>query len=857
MPTGKKQPIVTLKEKANEELIARLIGSPDISEEQRIILEKYRKKVTGGYVYVNYYYSKFCGNFGRLYAEGGLSLQNFKKCIRHSLAKDTYVDIDIVNAHPVLLAQYCQKNNIKCEFLNDYVNNREQWLQEIMNFHGISRDDAKKLILKLCYLGNYEISRKNINASSFISRCCVCHNYVSVDNFWDFFEIKSCVFDDKSIRLCQKCFTQAKMRQLKYFETHDHDANDELMYVEFLIDMYMEYHNVEVDESTNLNSLDSLLDIFFENNEVDHNKKLDKVISFAKELKKIANSISKLEKDISNIVEKNNDKINKKSSIMSLLAQVLENDCLTKMNKFFQMKEYIIGVLCFDGLMIEKDKVYTIDENLLEKCSKYVEKKTSYKIKLEIKEMNMGIKVPEISVYVEDDIDVRNKLFALENPNNFRFSNDALYIFDEETGKFKDNVHILYRYLEKHQQYLKKEVVVNNKKSIFKNYGRDITLMRRMPDIIKNVSIDESWIDRTADTSLYHLLFKNGIYNMKTNKFTKGFNPSIVFHERIDHDFPERNEDDIKYAADITVNLMLDDPKPLIVAFARALTGDVSEMKNFIFCPGKTNAGKSKLIKAIETCFGSYIGTFFIDNLSKKNKYDTKDEGAKFRWAYLLRFKRIIFSSEADMGNIISGGQIKKIASGGDGLVGRFHGGDETTFVPHFIPFCMLNDIPEIKPFDDAVYDRLLYCEFNKQFVENPTEDHHVKANPHINKIFKTQRFINGFTHLILDAYQYFLKHGQPEFDLKTKDEWTIEGRQDTSIVEILHNNFEITNNDNDFLTVSEMKKFRKCHKTEFSTISNKRFNEIFFLAFKIHQIRKGKNKVYGWPNICSKTQDD
>ena len=208
------------------------------------------------------------------------------------------------------------------------------------------------------------------------------------------------------------------------------------------------------------------------------------------------------------------------------------------------------------------------------------------------------------------------------------------------------------------------------------------------------------------------------------------------------------------------------------------------------------------------------------------------------------------------MKNIMNGNLIKKIASGGDELIGRGHHEHEVSFVPHFIPFCMLNDIPLINPLDDAVYNRLKYIEFKKQFVENSTEDYHVKADPDIDIKFRDPKFIRGFTHLILDGFKYFLEHGQPEFDARTKEDWTIDGRQDTGVADILHNNFEITNNKNNFVSVADMKAFRNKYKKEFSSVSNKRFNEIVSLTFKLSQDRVGKNRVRGWSSLKKKEEN-
>jgi hypothetical protein len=43
----------------------------------------------------------------------------------------------------------------------------------------------------------------------------------------------------------------------------------------------------------------------------------------------------------------------------------------------------------------------------------------------------------------------------------------------------------------------------------------------------------------------------------------------------------------------------------------------------------------------------------------------------------------------------------------------------------------------------------------------------------------KEDAFVNGFIHLILDAYKYYLKHGKPKVDVLAKDAWTMGYRKE------------------------------------------------------------------------------
>jgi len=53
---------------------------------------------------------------GRVYANKSLSLGSIRKEVRHTLAKEKYVDIDIENCHPIILKQLCDKNDINIHY---------------------------------------------------------------------------------------------------------------------------------------------------------------------------------------------------------------------------------------------------------------------------------------------------------------------------------------------------------------------------------------------------------------------------------------------------------------------------------------------------------------------------------------------------------------------------------------------------------------------------------------------------------------------------------------------------------------------------------------------------------------------
>ena len=75
----------------------------------------------------------------------GSCLSYLKKEIRNSIMPKNIKDIDMVNSHPVILFNICQKNNISCNILKNYVENREL----ILNSFGNNRKSVKERFLTI------------------------------------------------------------------------------------------------------------------------------------------------------------------------------------------------------------------------------------------------------------------------------------------------------------------------------------------------------------------------------------------------------------------------------------------------------------------------------------------------------------------------------------------------------------------------------------------------------------------------------------------------------------------------------------------------------------------------------------
>jgi hypothetical protein len=132
-------------------------------------MKKYLDRSRDGSVVVDYHQAHGRA-FGRWFANEGCSLQNLSREIRHTIAQRGYIDIDIVNCHPVLLVQICKANGIDCEDIEDFVNDREKYIQEVIDKNpSMTREDVKTTFLSL--LNGGQKAYKNIeNKTRFLKQ---------------------------------------------------------------------------------------------------------------------------------------------------------------------------------------------------------------------------------------------------------------------------------------------------------------------------------------------------------------------------------------------------------------------------------------------------------------------------------------------------------------------------------------------------------------------------------------------------------------------------------------------------------------------------------------------------------------
>ena len=126
---------------------------------QRQQLTKLFRKVAAGALIVWYRFAHGDKNvYGRVYPEHHQSFGEVAGDIRAYILGDDWTALDFANCHPNIMYQALVMSGRASEFTNlgEYCSNRDCLLKEVMATYGVDRDAAKKLFIRLLYLGTFK-----------------------------------------------------------------------------------------------------------------------------------------------------------------------------------------------------------------------------------------------------------------------------------------------------------------------------------------------------------------------------------------------------------------------------------------------------------------------------------------------------------------------------------------------------------------------------------------------------------------------------------------------------------------------------------------------------------------------------
>jgi hypothetical protein len=683
---------------------------------------------------------------GRLYC--GNSIQSLPKAIRGFLMADT-TDIDMKNAHPVILRYICLKHNLECPTLIKYINEREEILKEFED-----REIGKEAFLKA--LNHNKINKKIKN---------------------HFFKL------------------------------------------------------------------------------------------FDAEMKTLQQSITELEdyKDIKSSVPEYK-KYNWNGSALNRILCMYENQILKIAMKQTNTLNIEIASPMFDGFMAYGN--FYEDDDFIQRISSVVNSQMeglnmewAYKPHSDIIQMPEDYVIPEKSIKVNsNNIIANNDNDAAKKLWDKHFKNKLVYSCGSYYYK-KDGIWIQDRQLiegDIRNYVMNANIYKTNDKEELIDYGQNRKSADNITKTVLDIALsncDNNWVSNIFHSSLGKILFNNGYYDFRKGKFCyfedEDFDTSIIFTQKISFDMKfDFTETDYDYINSIRERIFY---SPFgtevgdyyLLLLARGLAGDC--MKRFLVGIGSSNTGKSLLSSALKSSCGGYQGSWNGANLAYKPN-SSADEAAKLRWVLLLRHKRIIVSSELTMGAELDGNMIKKLSNGGlDDITARNHCEGETSFKIGFLPVLFANDIDRITPKDDAVVTRLRAINYEKVYVEEPSNEYELQIDYNMGNEVETYEFKVGFLMLMFQAYKVFQDGGRVEFEPEgiKKSNKDIVGAE-ISIIDSFKADFEITNDEEDYVKSSDVDEWLvrgkyKVSMTKFGLEMNKyvKINNLENVKTKLKKLKK------------------
>jgi hypothetical protein len=401
-----------------------------------ILLKKYLSRERENNVKVTYTYGKHSSS-GRMFANGGCSLQCIQREFRHTIAGEFYDDIDIVNCHPMILLNICFKNNMATPHLKAYCTDRSKIIKLIMESNSaLDIASTKKFILSIINGGQQNY--KYTSSSKW------------VEGFFN--EMKSVT--EELIKLYPEIALECTKKNLKKGKTWN------------------------------------------------------------------------IEGSIVNTILSNDE-----SKILLIIAEFLYN------NKHMKFD----AVLCFDGIMIPKDKIRN-NANLIELLNSFSKSRLDYEFPLnfKIKPMDDGLTLPDIleeypdvvdfDYFVEayklietfnDQVQMNEKLVEFINKSYALIQSSRSHFVHEIKEKDKKMIRVY-----KDEKSLKLEFANKNFKSNLTDKHEKMLTCRPFPNLISTLQL---WCSSKNRREYNGIEFDVNLHYSMKNGYTPKYQPYNLF----------------------------------------------------------------------------------------------------------------------------------------------------------------------------------------------------------------------------------------------------------------------------------------------------------------------------------------
>jgi P4 family phage/plasmid primase-like protien len=718
---------ITLTEVIPQEIVNKLIRTKLLKFErvnEYYQLDFIRKNIKNNII--EFTYKKPTHKWGRLISFN--SYITLRKEIRHTLAKDLYIDIDIVNCHPTILYQILINNNITCNLLKEYIEERDIKLEQICKTYNVSIDIAKNLFIRLIYGGsiNEWIKQNKLiqNESSEIYKYITSFTY-------ELKNISQIIIHNNPILV------------------HDIKKYKESLKKSVWDASYVSYYLQEYEERI-----------------------LQIVYKYLLNNKYIKNNIVSLCYD----------------GIM-ILKELYTDDLLIKLNNEIKNKtgfdlKFVLKDMntFYTNEHINKEIICDENESHIPTYDEYITFDNHFKIN-EYKNFTKLNNHYYHAIYDTSDFYVA-ELFLYLYPDFFFSSNENIYFFDMY-GIYRKDITNPFNICTQNIIYHLDDIMFNinkfdefDEKNIDKNLDPDIIkeqiksikdkkrdLGNKIKYLIKYLSTIKhrknlleaikvktyvNKLDEFMDETAKHLIgFENGVIDINTKQFRKG-EPEDYISITTGYKFFFEKTDKIQRCHNIIRSLWKNNEQSdyFIKKIAYTLTGNKTKQEVNIHT-GLGSNGKSLIFDALRNVLGGYYTTMTPDYFTAYEKGQGRANGELAN----TKSKRIVVVSEPDNNSVFQVNKLKSI-SGNETISARHLFKSEIYFRPQFTIHILANDIPNLSNPDGGIQRRLKIIDYPFIFCNHSDyfESEHTKLADH-NLDTEMKDLKMALFHLLLNYY--------------------------------------------------------------------------------------------------------
>lgn len=445
--------------------------------------------------------------YGRSNPYKSYGLYNIRREIRHTISREYYEDIDIINAHPTILEQILKHNNIKCYYLSDYINNRDKYLNIVMDKYNIKKDIAKTLFIRLLYGGSYD---KWLNENNFNDKLDIIKSFnnemwelnkIMVDNNKELYEwiknkkenfndstLVAYYLQEKEVQILEELYNYSVNKGYIINNNVVLCADGMMIQKEYYNDNILkEFENLIYDKfNINLKFINKKLDQYYDDNIIDNNIDIKDINIINDELNILNNTLN----DLNNTDTK-------------LINEIIKHKSLLTKKKDKIMNNHIIDI---KNIINNKKKQNLKNEKLIEKIDKNIEKmnmknrEKNEKMEFIEKEKNEKINIKDREKNIRNIIKNEKKDVIIDEKYKSNFSKSymiSLKSYLEKKKYFELFVckilrpSCIFLYLEQNKNMCKEQCFFSEKEiiSAFREYKSGIIIMGIETSFIKE------WLD--------------------------------------------------------------------------------------------------------------------------------------------------------------------------------------------------------------------------------------------------------------------------------------------------------------------------------------------------------------------------